>query len=109
MKDMTAGKPARIIGGFALPMLLFSNVLTASELPFYTVFDTVIWCWVIGLLVISLMMTHDYSLGKTFLTVILVLIGICLIIFIILLVISIAQNVYSFVYNLYQEITFRSY
>lgn len=94
---------------FALPMLLFSNVLTASELPFYTVFDTVIWCWVIGLLVISLMITHDYSLGKTALTVILVLIGICLIIFIILLVISIAQNIYSFIYNLYQEITFRSY
>ena len=94
---------------FAVPMLLFSNVLTASELPFYTVFDTIIWGWVICLLIISLMITHDYSLGKTILTVILVLIGICLIIFIILLVISIAQNIYSFVYNLYQEMTFRSY
>ncbi len=94
---------------FAVPMLLFSNVLTVSELPFYTVFDTIIWGWVICLLIISLMVTHDYSLGKTILTVILVLIGICLIIFIILLVISIAQNIYSFVYNLYQEMTFRSY
>lgn len=94
---------------FAIPMLVFSNILTAAELPFYAVFDTVIWGWVIGLLIVSLMMTHDYSLGKTVLTLILILIGICLIVFILLLVISIAQNIYSFVYNLYLEMTFRSY
>ena len=94
---------------FAVPMLVFSNILTASELPFYTVFETVIWGWVIALLIVSVMMTHDYSLGKTVLTLLLILIGICLIVFILLLVISIAQNIYSFVYNLYLEMTFRSY
>lgn len=94
---------------FSVPMLIFSNILTASELPFYTIFDTVIWGWVIGLLIVSLMMTHDYSFGKTVLTLILILIGICLIVFILLLIISIAQNIYSFVYNLYLEMTFRSY
>lgn len=94
---------------FSVPMLIVSNILTISELPFYNFFDVIIWVWTISLLIISLMITHDYSLSKTILTVVLVIIGICLIVFIILLMISIAQNIYSFIYNLYQELTFRSY
>lgn len=94
---------------FGLPLLLLSNVLTESEAAFYTVFNTLVWAWVLFLLFAGLMMTHDYSLGKTVLTVILVLVGICLIVFIILLVISIGQNVYQFFYNTYQELSFRSY
>lgn len=94
---------------FAIPMLLISNILIPSELAFYTFFDTVIWGWVIFLLFAGIMMTHDYSLSKTLLSIVLILIGICLIIFIILLVISIVQNFYQFVYNSYQELSLRSY
>lgn len=94
---------------FALPMLLLSNIVTVDELPFYTFFNTVIMLWVLFLLFAGLMMTHDYTPKKTVLTVILILVGICLIVFIILLVISIIQNIYQFGYNTYKEISFRSY
>lgn len=94
---------------FGLPMLLLSNVLTASEVPFYNIFDALILAWVLFLLFSGLMMTHDYSFGKAILTTILILVGICLIIFILLLAISIAQNIYQFIYNIYQELSFRSY
>ncbi len=94
---------------FGIPMLILSNVLTFSEVAFYTFFNTVIVLWMIFLLLAGLMMTHDYSLSKTVLTVILILVGICLIIFIFLLVLSIFQNIYQFIYNTYQEISFRSY
>lgn len=94
---------------FGLPMLLLSNVLTASEVPFYNIFDALILAWVLFLLFSGLMMTHDYSFGKAILTTVLILIGICLIIFILLLAISIAQNIYQFIYNIYQELSFRSY
>ena len=94
---------------FGLPMLVLSNVLSASEVVFYTFFDTILLLWVLFLLFASLISTHDYSLGKALLTVVLILIGICLIIFIILLVISIVQNVYQFAYNIIQELSFRSY
>lgn len=94
---------------FAIPMLLLSNVITVAELPFYTFFNTVIMLWVVFLLFAGLMMTHDYSPKKTVLTVILILVGICLIVFIILLVISIIQNIYQFGYNTYKEISFRAY
>lgn len=94
---------------FGLPMLLLSNILTASEVPFYHIFDAVILAWVLFLLFSGLMMTHDYSFGKSILTTVLILVGICLIIFILLLAVSIAQNVYQFIYNIYQELSFRSY
>lgn len=94
---------------FGLPMLLLSNILTASEVPFYHIFDALILAWVLFLLFSGLMMTHDYSFGKSILTTVLILVGICLIIFILLLAVSIAQNVYQFIYNIYQELSFRSY
>lgn len=94
---------------FGIPMLILSNVLAGSESAFYTFFDIVLLIWVVFLLFAGLMMTHDYSLGKTMLSVILILIGICLIVFVILLIFSIVQNVYQFVYNCYQELSFRMY
>lgn len=94
---------------FSLPLLVVSNIVTADELAFYTFFKTVLIVWVIFLLFAGLMMTHDYTPGKTVITVILILVGICLIVFVILLVISIVQNVSQFAYNTYKEISFRSY
>ena len=94
---------------FAIPLLIFSNVITADELAFYTFFKTLIIIWVVFLLYASLMMTPDYSPSKTLWTAVLILVGICIIIFIILLIISIVQNVVQFVYNSYSEISFHSY
>lgn len=111
IKDITiatayALKPYIIFG---LPMLVLSNILTVSEVPFYNIFDAVILAWVLILLFSGLMMTHDYSFGKSIVTTVLILVGICLIIFILLLAVSIAQNVYQFIYNIYQELSFRTY
>lgn len=94
---------------FALPLLVVSNIVTADELAFYTFFKTVLIVWVLFLLFAGLMMTHDYTPGKTVITIILILVGICLIVFVILLVISIVQNISQFAYNTYKEISFRSY
>ena len=111
IKDITiatayALKPYIIFG---LPMLVLSNIMTASEVSFYNIFDAVILAWVLILLFSGLMMTHDYSFGKSIVTTVLILVGICLIIFILLLAVSIAQNVYQFIYNIYQELSFRTY
>lgn len=93
----------------SIPMFLASHFLTADEFVFYQFADTVIMIWVFALLFLGLMVTHDYSLSKSVLSVLLILVGICLIIFILLLLIHIIQEVYLFIYNSYTEITFRSY
>lgn len=94
---------------FGIPMLVLSNVLTVSEVVFYNFFETLIIVWMLFLLFASLISTHNYSFGKALLTLVLILVGMCLIIFIILLVISIIQNIYQFGFNIYQELSFRSY
>lgn len=99
-------KPYVILG---LPMLLASHLISADELVFYDIADRLILVWVLALLFFGLMMTHDYSLSKSVLSVLLIFVGICLIIFILLLLLNIVQEVYRFVYNSYSEITFRSY
>ena len=90
-------------------MLLVSRVIGEDELVFYDFANAVILIWVFILLFVGLMITHDYSLSKAVLSVILILVGICLILFIMLLLIHIIQEVYLFVYNSYSEVTFRSY
>ena len=94
---------------FSIPMLICSNILTSAELPFFVFFDRVCLVWVLALFFIGLMMTHDYTLKKSVLSTVLILVGICVIIFIALLLISIVQNFWQFSYNLYQEWSFRSY
>ena len=55
------------------------------------------------------MMTHDYSFGKTLLTVCLIVVGILLILFIALLFLNIVQQVVTYGQDIYQEIAFRMY
>lgn len=94
---------------FSIPLFILSHVLTDQEASFYQFADVVCLIWILALLFVGLMVTHDYSLPKTVLSVILILIGICLIIFILLLLVHIVQDVYQFVYNSYRELSFRFY
>lgn len=94
---------------FSIPLLLISQFVTADEVIIYTVLDTICWVWMLALVFFGMMVTHDYSLSKSVLTVILTIVGICLIIFIMLLFVSIVQEVYTFFYNGYQELIFRTY
>ncbi len=94
---------------FSVPLFLISHFVTAEEVMIYTVFDTICWVWVLGLIFFGMMVTHDYSLSKSVLTAVLSLVGILLIIFILLLFISILQEVFTFFYNAYQELVFRTY
>ena len=67
------------------------------------------WIWVVALLFLGMMMTHDYSLSKALLAMLLTIVGICLIIFIGLLFINVVQDVVSFFRDIYTEVSFRFY
>ena len=93
----------------SIPLFIMSHVLTSEEAVFYTVLNTISIIWVVALLFFGMMMTHDYSLGKALLTLLLTLVGICLILFISLLLVNLVQEVFAFGFNLYKEILFRFY
>lgn len=89
--------------------LALSYILVNEETAFYTYLDAVILIWVIALLFFGMMTTHDYSFSKALVTSLLTLVGICLILFLCLLMFNLFNEVYTFFYNLYKEISFRFY
>lgn len=93
----------------SVPLFLLSHVLTKEEAMIYTLLDGICLIWVLGLLFFGMMTIHDYSLGKSVLTVILTLLGMCIILFILLLLASLVQEVYNYFYGIYKELVFRTY
>ncbi|MDK2992629.1 MAG: hypothetical protein PWP48_1862 [Clostridiales bacterium] len=90
-----------------LPLIPFSHIITAEEGAFYTFFAqlAVFWCGL--LIVLGTMVTHQYTIGKTIGTSLLTIVGMGIIIFIGLLVFDLLQQMITFVYTIYREITFR--
>jgi sugar lactone lactonase YvrE len=90
-----------------LPQTLYSNIITANESAFYYLLNTVAVVWFIGLLFIGTMTVHQYSPGKTVVTMLLTLVVIGIILFISVLFFSMLQQMISFVKSFYQEMSFR--
>lgn len=90
-----------------IPMILFSNVITIEEGAFYKFFDILALVWSGALLILGTSVVHQYSMGKTLLTCICIIVGMGLIIFIALLFFSLLQQMISFIYTIYQEVALR--
>ena len=90
-----------------LPMVFLSQFMVSDESVLYdgTAALSLLWC---GLLLVSgVMMTHDYSLKKTVLTVICILVGMALMLFLGMLLFSILQKIFQYIYAVYIEISYR--
>ncbi len=92
-----------------LPMIILSNAITADEGAFYMVLDSVAMVWAGFLIVIAMMMIHDYSFGKTILFTVMSIFSMLVIVFLILLFFNLVINGINYFVSLYREITFRLY
>ena len=90
-----------------LPMILVSNMLTYEEGSFYSVLlaFSVIWCFF--LVFVGLMEIHDYGPGKTFIFLIVTVVGACVILFLMLVFFSLLSDALSYFISMYREIVFR--
>ena len=91
------------------PMIFISNLMTIEEGAFYYYINdfSIIWC---GILIMSaMMMIHDYSLSKAFITMFATIVGMMLIIFVLLLFLSLVMDATAYFISLYKEISFRFY
>lgn len=93
----------------AIPLWLLSHCLSSDEAFIYTTLSSIVMIWMLGLLFLAMITTHDYSLGKGIVVAILTLIGICLILFIALTFTNIMQRIYDFGSDLYREFIYRTY
>ncbi len=90
-----------------LPMILVSHMLTFEEGSFYSVLlsFSVIWC--VFLVFVGLMEIHDYGPGKTFIFLIVTVVGAAVIIFLLLVFFSLLSDALSYFVSMYREIIFR--
>jgi hypothetical protein len=91
------------------PMIFISNLMTTEEGAFYYYINSfsVIWC---GILIMSaLMMIHDFTLGKSCLTLVATIVGMLVIVFVFLLFFSLISDAAAYFISLYKEVVFRFY
>jgi len=90
-----------------LPMILVSNALTYEEGSIYTVMLSVSVIWCVLLVFVGLMEIHDYTPGKTFIFIIVTIVGACVILFLMLVFFSLLSDAVAFFVSFYREIVFR--
>ena len=90
-----------------LPLVLISNCITFEEASFYTVLMgfSIVWC--AFLVFVGLMQVHDYTPGKTFIFLIVTVVGAMIIIFLILVFFSLLSDAAGYFVSLYRETVFR--
>lgn len=89
------------------PLIIITHFMNADEGTFYYVILAISLIWSATLIFFGTMITHDYTLPKTFLTTIGILVGMGVMVFIALLFASVIQQIIGFFYIIYKEIRFR--
>lgn len=90
-----------------IPLILLSNVITIQEGSFYRLLESIGFLWFFGLLFIGMLTVHQYTVGKTVITMLLTMLVMGIIIFLGLLFFSLAQQMLSFAATVYKEAMFR--
>lgn len=87
---------------------LISQVVADDEQAFYTILLVVGIAFGLILMLIGIMQVHNYTLGKTLITLFLTFIAMLIIIFVVLLLSNMLSMVWIFFRSIYTEIIFRS-
>lgn len=90
-----------------IPNAILSNFLTLEESVFYYFLNAAAMLWSLFLLFVGTMTIHQYTVAKTIVTIALTLVCMGFILFLGLLFFSLIQQMYSFAFTIYREITFR--
>ena len=92
-----------------LPLVILSNFVTEEEGAFYTYFGYFSFVWCAFLIVASVMMIHDFLVGKALASLIFSGVGMLVIVFLMLLFFSLISGGFSYFHSLYKEIVYRFY
>lgn len=97
-----------------IPMIVCFNLGTVvsqfvaqNEEAFYYMIIGVGIAYGLFMILIGIMQVHNYTLGKTLITISLTFIAMFIIIFIVLLFVDLINQVYGFFFSIYQELIFR--
>lgn len=91
-----------------IPATIFSQAVANDEEAFYVMILGIGIVWAAVMALIGIMQMHNYTLGKTLLTLFLTLVALFIIIFLLLLLFDLVGQVYNFFYSIYTELLFRT-
>ncbi len=104
-----------VIGYSLVPMICTTVLATAAsqavaenEEAFYYILMGLGMAYSLILMLIGIMQVHNYTLGKTLITLFITVIAVFIIIFLAMLVLNFITQVYSFLRNIYTELIFRT-
>ena len=92
--------------GFTLATLI-SRVIADNEQAFYSLIIAVCVAYAVILILMGIMQVHNYTLGKTLITLFLTFIAVFIIIFLALLLFNLVGQVITFFRSIYLELIFR--
>lgn len=87
---------------------IFSQFVAQNEGAFYWMIIGVGIAYGLMMMLIGIMQVHNYTLGKTLITIFLTFVAMFIIIFVVLLLADLINQVYQFFYSIYQELIFRA-
>ncbi len=87
---------------------IFSQFVADDEQAFYTLIIAVGIAYGLIMMLIGIMQVHNYTLGKTLVTLLITFVAMLIIIFLILLMSNLLGMVFNFFKSIYTEIIFRS-
>lgn len=88
---------------------LLSYALSLDDAAYLKIVEVLGWLWFALMLYIAISQIHEYSLGKTFLTLIITVVAAIIIVLICLLFFSLIQELAGFIYSIYREMFLRIY
>lgn len=91
-----------------IPMTLFSHMIAQNEEAFYFLILTVSMIYFVLMTLIGIMTVHNYTLGKTLVTIALTFVAMFIIIFLGLLLSSLMGQIIAFFKSIYNEIMLRA-
>lgn len=87
---------------------IISQFIADDEQAFYTLLLVVGIAYGVIMILIGIMQVHNYTLGKTLITLFLTFVALLIIVFLILLLTNLLGMVYNFFRSIYTEIIFRT-
>ena len=109
-------KDIMIAIGYSLVPMICTTVLATvvsqgvaeNEEAFYYILMGLGMAYSLILMLIGIMQVHNYTLGKTLITLFITVVAVFIIIFLAMLVLNFITQVYSFLRNIYTELIFRT-
>ena len=90
-----------------VPATLISHFVAQNEEAFYTLLMGVAMAYSLILMLVGIMIVHNYTLGKTLLTILLTFFAMLVIIFVVMMIYSLIGQVFTFFRSIYLELYFR--